>query len=100
MRHCSGVIYHGEWREGSPTLLPSKLVIINPTGKEPLELVQGQPFSIKVQCVNENGEIVEGMILLFDSLGLYSTVTAILSKVIRWSLSKVKQHLMTLCHIL
>ena len=61
MRHCSGVIYHGEWRDGAPTLLPSKLVIINPTGKEPLELIQGQPFSIKVQCVNENGDIVEGI---------------------------------------
>ena len=60
MRHCSGVIYHGEWRDGAPTLLPSKLVIINPTGKEPLEIIQGQPFCIKVQCVNENGEVVEG----------------------------------------
>ena len=64
MRHSSGVIYHGQWLDGNPILLPSKLVIINPTGKEPMELIQGQPFSIKVQCVNEQGEVVDGKLFL------------------------------------
>lgn len=59
MRHCSGVIYHGHWRDGAPTLLPAKLVIVNPTGKEPMEIIQGHPFSITVQCVNDLGEVVE-----------------------------------------
>ena len=60
MRHCSGVVYNGQWKNGDPVILPQKLVIINPTGKEPLEIIQGQPFSIKVQCVNEQGEVIEG----------------------------------------
>lgn len=60
MRHCSGVVYHGKWLNGNPTLLPNKLVIVNSTGKEPVEIIQGQPFDIHVKCVTENGELVEG----------------------------------------
>ena len=60
MRHCSGVVYNGQWKNGGPVSQPTKLVILNPTGKEPMEIIQGEPFSIKVQCVNEQGEIIEG----------------------------------------
>lgn len=60
MRHCSGLTYHGIWSNGNPTVLPTKLVIINETGKEVMEFIQGQPFDLKVQCVNDNGEIIEG----------------------------------------
>ncbi|XP_053401021.1 MORN repeat-containing protein 1-like isoform X3 [Mercenaria mercenaria] len=59
MRHCSGLVYHGKWINGNPTVLPSKLVIVNSTGKQPVEIIQGQPFDIQVQCVNDNGEVIE-----------------------------------------
>lgn len=60
MRHCSGLTYHGVWSNGNPTVLPSKLAIVNETGKDEIELVQGQPFNLKVKCTNDQGDIVEG----------------------------------------
>ena len=60
MRHCSGLVYNGCWLNGNPTILPTKLVIVNSTGKEPVEIILGQPFDIQVKCVTESGEVVEG----------------------------------------
>ena len=60
MRHCSGLVYHGVWKDGNPTVLPVKLVISNYAADKAAELVQGKPFDICVQCVNEAGEVVEG----------------------------------------
>lgn len=33
---------------------------MNETGKDDIELVQGQPFNLKVKCTNDQGDIVEG----------------------------------------
>lgn len=60
MRHCSGLTYHGQWLDGNPTVLPTKLVIVIEEGKQTVEYIQGQSFNIKVQCVNDNGDIIEG----------------------------------------
>ncbi|XP_052230156.1 MORN repeat-containing protein 1-like isoform X2 [Dreissena polymorpha] len=59
MRHCSGLMYRGLWFNGNPTVLPSRIVIITSTGKDCIEVVQGQPFNISIQCVDSNGTIIE-----------------------------------------
>ncbi|XP_052816897.1 MORN repeat-containing protein 1-like isoform X3 [Mya arenaria] len=59
MRHCSGLMYRGVWDHGKPSKLPNRIAILNPTGKEFIEITQGQPFSIQIQCVDQNGDVIE-----------------------------------------
>ena len=58
MVHCSGMSFEGLWINGQPSLLASKLVVSNVDGC--LEVVQGVPFNLEIECQNEDGETVEG----------------------------------------
>ena len=61
MMHSSGVIYDGLWLNGRPVAMATKLVI---TGYENslIETTQGQPFSLTVECRDENDELVPGKV--------------------------------------
>ena len=58
MVHCSGMSFEGLWINGRPSLLAHKLGVTNVEG--PLEVVQGVPFSLEIECQNEDGQVVEG----------------------------------------
>ena len=62
MVHCSGMHFEGLWINGTPSALAVKLVIVN-VG-DPLEVMQGVPFDLEIQCQNKDCEIVEGKTLL------------------------------------
>ncbi|CAH1780105.1 unnamed protein product, partial [Owenia fusiformis] len=59
MIHSSGMCYEGMWINNKPATVATKLVIN--IGEEPLELAQGEKFSIEVACVNDDGELIEDM---------------------------------------
>ncbi|CAG5135905.1 unnamed protein product [Candidula unifasciata] len=56
MRHASGIYYSGLWINGYPAVMATKIVLIG--DQSPLVLSQGQPFSIKVECRNDEDELV------------------------------------------
>ncbi|XP_052061456.1 MORN repeat-containing protein 1-like isoform X2 [Mytilus californianus] len=55
-RHISGVIYDGMWLKGFPAKMASKLHIV--VENTPMIIRQGTPFTITVQCLNEENEVV------------------------------------------
>ena len=58
MEHCSGMRYEGLWINGKPERLATKLVF--KCEVTPLEVIQGETFSIEVECRNDDGELVDG----------------------------------------
>ncbi|BFZ13116.1 hypothetical protein BsWGS_16154 [Bradybaena similaris] len=56
MRHASGIYYSGMWVNGFPVAMATKIVLL--VDESPLVVCQGQPFSIKVECTNDEGELV------------------------------------------
>ncbi|XP_017398146.1 MORN repeat-containing protein 1 isoform X2 [Cebus imitator] len=57
MAHCSGLTYSGLWINGHPAEQATKMVILGP---EVMEVVQGCPFSVHVQLLQDQGEIAQG----------------------------------------
>ncbi len=57
MTHASGVIYEGLWINGKPAITATKLAIKT---EAPIEIIQGTPFSIEVECRNDNDDAIEG----------------------------------------
>ncbi|ESO89935.1 hypothetical protein LOTGIDRAFT_192458 [Lottia gigantea] len=57
IEHCSGFIYEGEWFNGFPTSMATKITILVETNE--LEINHGDNFSVKVECRNEKGEVIE-----------------------------------------
>ncbi|XP_046329297.1 MORN repeat-containing protein 1-like isoform X1 [Haliotis rufescens] len=57
MTHASGIIYEGQWVNGYPVEMTTKMAIVMDT--ESLELTQGQTFSVKVECHNDLGEVIQ-----------------------------------------
>ncbi|XP_071176773.1 MORN repeat-containing protein 1-like isoform X24 [Mytilus edulis] len=55
-RHISGVIYDGMWLKGFPAKMASKLHIV--VENTPMVIRQGTPFTITVQCLNDENEVV------------------------------------------
>ncbi|CAC5419856.1 unnamed protein product [Mytilus coruscus] len=55
-RHISGVIYDGMWLKGFPAKMASKLHIV--VENTPMIIRQGTPFTITVQCLNDENEVV------------------------------------------
>ncbi|XP_065897220.1 MORN repeat-containing protein 1-like isoform X2 [Dysidea avara] len=53
MFHCSGMVYTGLWSNGSPNVETAQLKMC---GSQVLKVVQDRPFSITLQCYDENGE--------------------------------------------
>ena len=60
MIHSSGMSYEGFWINGKPAEMATKLVILC---ESPLEIIQGVPFSIEVECQNEDNTKIEGKVL-------------------------------------
>ena len=58
MQHCSGMVYEGLWINGRPANFAHKLSI--KAISSPLDVIQGQPFTIDIEVQNEEGEIVTG----------------------------------------
>lgn len=58
MSHTSGFKYEGLWINGRPAKMATKLVC---SVENPLELNQGVPFALVIECHNEDGELVPGM---------------------------------------
>lgn len=56
IRHISGVVYDGLWLNGFPAKMSSKLHIV--VESTPLVIRQGIPFQIRVECRNEEDEVV------------------------------------------
>ncbi|XP_005092118.1 uncharacterized protein LOC101861022 isoform X3 [Aplysia californica] len=56
MTHASGIVYQGMWIDGYPVTMATKLVLI--VEEQPLIIRQGLPFSVRVECRNDNDEIV------------------------------------------
>ena len=59
MTHASGIVYRGDWVNGFPITMATKIVLIE-VPDSPMIIRQGQPFSIRVECRNDEDEIVEG----------------------------------------
>ena len=57
MTHSSGMFYEGLWINGKPATMATKLAITN---EGPIEIIQGMPFKIEVQCQNPDGQLIEG----------------------------------------
>ena len=56
--HRSGMFYEGLWVNGQPAVMSARLRF---KGIEDLiEVTQGMPFSVEVECVDEDGQLVEG----------------------------------------
>lgn len=60
LKHCSGYYYNGEWAFGKPIKYATKLVL--KMEESPCILRQGTPFSVHVECQNDEGEVIEGTI--------------------------------------
>ncbi|GFN80045.1 MORN repeat-containing protein 1-like [Plakobranchus ocellatus] len=58
MTHASGIVYRGDWINGFPITMATKIVILDIT-ESPVIIRQGQPFSIRVECRNDEDELVE-----------------------------------------
>ena len=58
MTHCSGMTYEGLWVNGRPAEMATKMVV---TCEEKLDVVQGTPFSIEVNTLDEEGTLIEGL---------------------------------------
>nr|XP_039330054.1 MORN repeat-containing protein 1 isoform X3 [Saimiri boliviensis boliviensis] len=56
MAHCSGLTYSGLWINGHPAEQATKMVILGP---EVMEVVQGCPFSVHVQLLQDQGETAQ-----------------------------------------
>ncbi|XP_033754165.1 MORN repeat-containing protein 1-like isoform X6 [Pecten maximus] len=57
LKHISGYYYNGEWAYGQPIKIATKLVI--KIEENPWIIRQGVPFSVRVECQNDEGEIIE-----------------------------------------
>ncbi|CAL1528059.1 unnamed protein product [Lymnaea stagnalis] len=55
LAHASGMYYRGLWEHGFPVTMATKIVILQ---ESPMVLQQGQPFSISVECRNDDDELV------------------------------------------
>ena len=49
MSHSSGVTYEGLWVNGRPVVMEAS----------PVEVLQGEPLLLEVQCQNDDGELIE-----------------------------------------
>ncbi|XP_069112126.1 MORN repeat-containing protein 1-like isoform X1 [Argopecten irradians] len=57
LKHISGYYYNGEWEFGQPVKFATKLVI--KLEESPCIIRQGVPFSVRVECQSEDGEVIE-----------------------------------------
>ncbi|XP_021354202.1 MORN repeat-containing protein 1-like isoform X3 [Mizuhopecten yessoensis] len=57
LKHISGYYYNGEWAFGQPVKVATKIVI--KIEENPFIIRQGLPFSVKVECQNDEGEVIE-----------------------------------------
>lgn len=69
MKHASGIVYSGQWVNGFPITMASKIVLI--VEESPMIIRQGHPFAIRVECRNENDEVVPGTFLKIENSNLY-----------------------------
>ncbi len=53
--------YEGLWVNGRPAVLAKKLVIEGDE-KNSIEVLQGTPFTLDIRCLDEEGNLVEGII--------------------------------------
>ncbi|GFR82092.1 MORN repeat-containing protein 1-like [Elysia marginata] len=58
MTHASGIVYRGDWINGFPITMATKIVLLD-VPESPMIIRQGQPFSIRVECRNDEDELVE-----------------------------------------
>merc|ERR1719422_1105006 len=59
MTHASGVVYQGQWKDGYPVIMATKLHII--VEEQPLVIRQNLPFSVRVECHDDEGNIIPDM---------------------------------------
>ena len=58
LSHASGMVYEGLFINGRPSRVACQLKI---KCESPLEVIQGMPFALDVECIDEDGEVVEGI---------------------------------------
>ncbi|RUS92178.1 hypothetical protein EGW08_000031, partial [Elysia chlorotica] len=58
MTHASGIVYRGDWINGFPITMATKIVLLD-VPDNPMIIRQGQPFSIRIECRNDEDELVE-----------------------------------------
>ena len=69
MTHASGIVYRGDWINGFPITMATKIVLLD-VPESPMIIRQGQPFSIRVECRNDEDELVEGKLSKAMPLGI------------------------------
>ncbi|KAL5021284.1 hypothetical protein ScPMuIL_000439 [Solemya velum] len=57
MTHASGMAYDGLWSNGAPVTAAAKIIVV--TDEKVLDVPQGSNFSIRVECRDEEDEIVQ-----------------------------------------
>ncbi|XP_067928504.1 MORN repeat-containing protein 1-like isoform X2 [Watersipora subatra] len=59
MLHASGFVYSGLWVNGKPAQRATKMQFTEIDSSKGITITQGEPFSIDVQTVDDDGEIVK-----------------------------------------
>ena len=58
MTHASGVMYQGLWKDGLPIIMATKMRLI--VDESPLVIRQNKPFSLRVECQDDDDNIIPG----------------------------------------
>ena len=56
--HSSGIFYEGLWINGKPAAMATRISI--KTDVEEIEVNQGMPFALEIECLNEGDETING----------------------------------------
>jgi len=59
MTHASGVMYQGLWKDGLPIIMATKMRLI--VDESPLVIRQNKPFSLRVECQDDDDNIIPDM---------------------------------------
>lgn len=77
MIHTSGFTYEGLWVNGKPAQWATKMVIVGVDSTVGITITQGQGFQVHVQMVDDDGEVVKGLVCLrIDQFLSYSLQTS------------------------
>ena len=59
--HSSGFVYEGMWINGKPAVMATKIELCDADASIGITISQGECFDIKIQTVNDEGEVIKGL---------------------------------------
>ena len=71
MIHSSGFTYEGLWVNGRPAQQATKIQIVGVDADSGITITQGETFSIELQTVDDDGEVIKG-VLVYCYAGIVS----------------------------